>query len=422
MTRGWVWWSRREGALLALLCLAAGIVFMVSGGLPWLGSWKMALDWSSGSAILVGPVVAGLAAWRYSKITAVGLDVLAAQSVRGARAWLAPAAALWSLACAVVLLVALVTTSLTLTHGSVTAPRQAVILVLAGSALAAQVLLGAFVGTRFPGPWAPPVSAALVFSLGMFSSVGAIPETFRTGGVTSSLVGQGYVGRTLLAQAAVALALAAILLYAVRARIAPTASRALGAVTAIAVLVGAACWVGGPATGERYRFVPAPLVCDDRGRPEVCMARETRRPLHAVAEALRAAAAPLRDARVDLPERWVQDVPGRRHPAGAGVLRFVDIGETRARADRDAVLWSLGAPADCAAFRGYDAPPAALQAQSLLVRWLGLAADPGRSDGGDVDTWLLSAEGETWAARTYAGLASCSLDELQVPPVADRGW
>ncbi|GAA1531320.1 hypothetical protein [Nocardioides humi] len=420
MRRGRLWWSGRDGALLVGLCLVAGVLFMLLAGVPWLGSWKMALDWASGSAMLIGPVVAGLTAWRYSRIAGLGLAALAGQTPRGTRAWLAPAVVTWSVACGAVLLIAVVATSLALLHGSVAAPRQAVVLVLGCSVLAAQVLVGAFAGTRFPGPWAPPVAAVLVFCLTTFSSTAMIPETFRTGGVTGPLVGEVYVPSTILAQASVALALAAILLHGVRSRIAPTVSRATAVTTALAVALGAVCWAGGAASAERYRFVPVPLVCDDGGRPEVCVARETSRPLSALAAALREAAAPLRAAHVDLPARWEPELPLRPHPEGAGVLTFFDDGETSGGADRAAVLASLAAPAACAELRSSSPDLTALQAQAVLTRWLDLASRPGRSDGGELDTWLVTDEATAWAARSYAALSSCSLADLRLPAAAPR--
>lgn len=418
MRHGWLWWSRRDSTVLTGLCLAAGVGFMLLSGVPWLGSWKMALDWASGTAILIGPVAAGLTAWRYSQVAGLGLAGLAAQTSRGSRGWLEPALVTWLVACAVMLVIAVAATTLALFHGSVAAPSQGVILLLGWSTLAAQVLVGAFVGARFPGPWAPPVSAVLVFCLGAFSTSSIIPETFDTGGIMGPLVGEVYVLPVILAQASIGVGLAALLLLGVRSKAAPVGSRVLAVLVVLAVGVGAWSWIGGTADQSRLRAVPVPLVCDTDGAPVVCVARETSRPLHAVADALREAAEPLRAAGVTLPARWEPEVGPGRHPVHTGVLTFFDVGETSAGANRQAVLFSLASPAPCASLRSSQPDQTALQAQSVLIRWLDLAARPDRSDGGTLDTWLVTDEATTWAARTYADLASCTLADIVLPAAA----
>jgi hypothetical protein len=83
-------------------------------------------------------------------------------------------------------------------------------------------------------------------------------------------------------------------------------------------------------------------------------------------------------------------------------------------------LFSLASPAPCASFRSNHADQTALQAQSVLIRWLDLATRPSRSDGGTLDTWLLTDEATTWAAQTYPALASCTLADIVLPAAAPQ--
>ncbi len=411
----WIWWTRRETVAYLGLVLVAAAVAMFFGGTPWTGSWKMALDWASGSLALVGPVVAGAAAAVYSRLRMHDWEVLVGQSCRGPWPWLHPTVALWAIGMGAVIVAAAVSTTIAATHGSAPAPGELVVVVLSASVLASQVLIGAWLGTRFPGPWAAPIAALGVFGLGALSSAGLIPATYRPGGVTGTLAGQGYDVRSILAQSAVAIAVAAVaaaatlaVVWAVRVRMAY-----LTAAAAVALAVG--CAVGGLGDGGRYTFVSVPLRCVG-GSPVVCMSADTTRPLRRLSAAVVMSAAPLRSLGVDLPERWVQDVPGREPDPGSGVLLFVDRGETRESVDPYAVAISLATPAPCAALRGTAPPGRALEVQSLVASWISVAnGQPAPGLTGQVRTWLQSVAARSWVAPAYRHLKACDLDSLRIP-------
>jgi len=410
-----MWFTRRETAGCLGVLIAAAATAMCVGGTPWTGSWKMALDWTSGSLVLVGPVAAGIAAWHYSRLQRSVLAIVIRQAGRGPRPWFRPAVGIAAAVVAVLVATGLLATTIADRNGSVPAPHQLAILLLAVPALVAQVMIGVWLGTRFPGPWAAPVAAVGVFGLGAMSSAGVIPETFRTGGVTGTLVGQEYDATTLLAQGTVALAVVAVAVVAVLRVVWPTPPRVTSGVATVVVAAAAACVLSGASGEERYVSVPVGLRCAGDA-PEVCMAVDATRPLRGLVPELAAYTAPLRELGAPVPRRWVQSIPGRGRNLDDGVLIFVNSDNAAATVDRRALAISVATPADCAAFHAPVPPVEALQAQGLLADWI-LTERGGPASGSDPGTvrWLGSAAARTWVLATYRSLAACDLERIRMP-------
>ncbi len=410
-----LWLSRPEVLVGFGILVTAAVSSMAVGGMPWTGSWKMALDWTSGALMLVGPLAAGFAAWHYSRLRRSVLATAVRQAGRGPLSWFQPAAGILAAVGTGLAATGLVATTIADRNGSAPAPHQLSILLVSLPVLASQVLIGVWLGTRFPGSSAAPVAAVGVFSLGALSSAGLIPETFRAGGVTGTLVGEEYDAVTLLAQGSVALAVAAVAGAAVLRVVWPPRQRLAPALAGLAVAGAVAAVVSGAAGAERYVFVPVDLRCAGSG-PEVCMAVETTRPLQALVGEIRAYTTPLRELGAPVPRRWVQSVPGRELPPGDGVLMFVSGGEAGAVVDRRALAISVATPADCAGFRGLTPPTEALDAQGLVADWI-LTERGGPASGLDPETvrWLGSAAASDWVLATYRSLAACDLEQIRLP-------
>ena len=395
------------------LLLAAGAVALALGGVPWLGVWKMAIDWVAGAYVLIGPLSAGLVAWDMSRMRTTGWDRVVCSTPSGLWGWLSPALTVWVIGLAADLLLAVTVTVITLSQGSLFAPRQLVILASGASVYLLDVVIGAFVGTRLPGPWAPPVAALLVFGLFVFSASSVIPEVFRTGGVTGPLVGQAYDLGTLALYCAFALTAAVLVGWATLRAVSQWRPHAVLVAVALAVLVGSGLLV--ERNPERYVSAPAPVTCAGT-EPAVCLATETRRPLEAVATELHRLAQPLVQAGATLPSRWTQSIPDQEPPADSGVLIFVNAGEGASTADTQAVLVSLVHPAPCPELRAQVPPRGALAVQRVLATWIEVhAGDRPPSPATKLGRWVTTPGAAAWAVDAFEKLRTCRLEELREP-------
>jgi hypothetical protein len=383
------------------------------GGVPWLGIWKMAIDWVAGAYVLIGPIGAGLVAWDMSRMRATGWDRVVCSTPRGLRGWLAPAVSVAILGLLADLALAGMVTAVTLSQGSSLAPRQLAVLASAASVFLLDIAIGAFIGTRFPGPWAPPGAALLVFGSFVLSASAAVPELFRTGGVTGSLVGQGYDLVTLALYCAFAIPAAVLVGWATLRTVTSWRPKPMLVLAAIAAVTGSGLLV--ERNPDRYVYLPTPVTCVSAA-PAVCMATETQRPIQAVAAELHRLAAPLVQAGAILPARWTQSIPGQDLPADSGVLVFVNAGEGASRADPPAVLVSLVNPAPCPELEAQVPPRGALTSQRLLGSWISVhAGDEHPSAGTRFGRWVTSPAATTWAVDTFERLRTCQLDALRAP-------
>ena len=405
------WWTWRAMLPRFGLLLMAGVVAITLGGVPWLGIWKMAIDWVAGAYVLIGPLSAGLVAWDMSRMRATGWDRAVCSTPLGLRGWLHPVIAMWVIGVTADLVLAAIVTGVTIPLGSVVAVRQLSILVSGAAVYLLQVLIGAFLGTRAPGPWAPPLAVLLVFGLFFLGSVSVVPDLFRTGGVTGALVGQGYNLATLGLYVWFALAAAVLLIWMTLRVVSqwrpavPVVVLAVGALVAAGVLV--------EQKPDRYVYVAAPLTCTGSA-PAVCLATETRRPLRAVSAELHRLVAPLVAAGAVLPDRWTQSIPGQQPPSDSGVLIFVDAGQGKSTADPQAVLVSVTHPAPCVQLSSPRPPPKVLVAQADLAMWIVVNAGlRGASSSSPRARWFTTPTAAAWAVDTFDKLRTCRLSEIR---------
>ena len=397
------------------LLLAAGVVALVLGGVPWLGVWKMAIDWVAGAYVLIGPLSAGLVAWDMSRMRATRWDRVVCSTPRGLRGWLEPALTVWLIGVLADLVLAAAVTMVTLSQGSAFAPRQLAILASGASVYLLHVVIGALIGTCLPGPWAPPLAALLVLGLFVLGASSGLPELFRTGGVTGSLVGRAYDLGTLALYCAFAIPAALLVGWATLRAVTQWRPPVLAVLVAIGALVGSGIVVWGDP--ERYVYVPTAVTCVG-AEPAVCMATETRRPLDAVAAELHRLAEPLVLAGATLPARWTQGVPGQAPPADSGVLIFLDAGEGASNADPRAVLVSLVNPGACPELREQVPPRHALAVQRALATWIEVhVGDRQPSSTSALGRWVITPAAEAWAVASFEKLRTCRLEGLSAPPV-----
>lgn len=414
------WLGSRRTVVLELVALVAvGLVPVLSHGTDWLGSWKMALDAGTFSLTLIGPVAAGLACATYVRLVTSGVEPLVRTGPRPWWSWLRPALTIWSLAAAAMLATTLTVTTAARLAGAAPYYDTLWVVVPALCVLAAQVGVGVLLGGVGRRVWLAPVAAAATFGLGVLGAVGVMPEIFRTGGLGVSYAGETFDLSTLTLQAGAAVGIAAALLLLSNRSVMARSPTSI-VVVALLVLQGAGCYVVlGQGVHDRYRTVTDPqLVC--RGDlVQVCMARETTRPLDDLVERMERQAQALSDLGLELPPRYVQPQVDRDRSETDGSLYLLDQ-ELGATVSDELAAASLATPAHCAAYSADVPPPeASFDTRRLLARWLLVRAGLLRPDDDDSDReWLesgLDAQ-RPWVTATYEQLRACDLDALRLPP------
>lgn len=418
---GHVTWlgERRTVGVILLALVAVGLVPVLSRGLAWCGSWKMALAAGAFSLTLIGPVAAGIAATVYARFATSGVEHLVPTAPRPWWPWLRPALAIWCLGAATMLALVLGVTTTARLAGAAPYYDTLWVVLPALCVLAAQVGVGVLLGGAGRRLWLAPVAAAATFGLGVLGAVGVMPEIFRTGGLGATYAGETFDASTLALQAGAGLGIAAALL-ALSNVTAVWSTPAARGVVGLLVLVGVVSYaVLGNGVHEPYRAVSDPeLVC--RGdAPRVCMARETTRPLGDLARRMRRQAVALTDLGVALPARYVQPQPGRDTPETDGELLLLAEQELAAEVPDETAAASLVTPAACAAYRSDTPPPeASFDSRRLLARWLLVRAGALEPDRDDADrAWLASAieEQRPWVRSTFERLRACDLGALRLP-------
>jgi hypothetical protein len=396
------------------------LVVLFAHGAEWTGSWNAALDLVTGTLVLVGPIAAGWAALTYAGLTARRVPDFASSLVHGRRGWLTPAVMIWLLGCLVLLAAVALAAAGVALAGVPVKPSDLWILGEAFAVLAAQVLMGALIGTVVGGPWAAPIAACGVFALGPLSVTGYLPGVFDTGAATTSLVGQTWSSSVLGWQSLFALGIA-VLGGAVLSTLAvPRPTMATGLIAVAGVTAAVVGWSALDSGGHaRYAYESSEPVWVCRGgSPRVCLDAETPRPLAAVSAEMSRQAVALIDAGVKLPRTFDQEVPGSTPRAGSGVLFSFDNEDMKSTASPMSVAFSLATPAFCPHFSRL-APIRALRAREVLADWIGAQAAAGRgvSFGAGEKTWLASDRDaqEQWVRQTYSALADCRLDDVSVP-------
>jgi len=418
---GALWFRGSPGALAALVFLALlGAVVLVAGP-AWAGSWKMALDQATGGVLLLGPGAAAIAAWTYARMTGAHWPRQLAGLDRGLRGWLSPVACVFAVALTALLLCVLAATTIASATGALASPRSLPMLAQPVAALGCEVVLGAVLGAHVRDWIAVPLAAVTCFLLAVISVDGLLPGLFRTGGVSGPLAGERFVLPTLLLQAAVLFVLSLALLTILVRPVAVTSPvrlfLPLAAATLLAVIGTVQLQSHGYARYEAQPGVPE-LTC--RGSaPQVCTSRDTTRPLADLAAKLRTFSGPVTAAGATLPERFVQDLPGRVSNQD-GVIILVGSEPVSATVSSGSAVLALATPRGCPAFSAERPPESALQVRAVLADWIavqnrvgGTAVDPASPEG----RWLTAPEAEQqqWVAQTYEQLRACDLKDLRLP-------
>lgn len=415
-----IWQGPRWKTLvLTSVLLAVGLITLLDRGLVWVGSWRQAIDWGTGTVILLGPLAAGLAAWQYARMREVHFADFASTAPRGLTAWLAPGGLVWiqgSLAVVGSTLVAGLTTAFFDVPSHWT---DLAIVPGALAVLAADVAIGAALGVATGHPWIAPPAVVVVYVLGVASGWGLLPGIFDTGGATGSLVGEQFNGPVIFLQALAALGIAAGATWAV---VSVLAIRSRWTMTALVlpVLAGAAAYVQLGDTGhERYRYTDDPIRYTCAGEsPEVCLAADTPRPLKALEREFARQAAILEPLGFPLPERFLQSIPGMRYSGDVGIIPFYDDDVSRDDADPYSVSLALGTPRDCPEYASSDlADGDALTVHFVLMSWIADRTGTDDVNDGSVEgRWMASEAGLAWARSTYPKVAACDFRKAVLPP------
>lgn len=415
-------WAGGGSARLArwLLTLAAGCLVLGLGGATWMGSWKVALDWGTGTLILVGPVCAGICALTYSTMSSRRWDLLVAGMRRGYVAWLGPMLGVWVLGLAVMLACTGVVLATASALGANASPTMLWAVPLVSMTLAAQVGIGAVVGASLPRAFSVPLAVVTTFLLETLSVSGTIPGIFRTGGVTGPLAGETYDFSVLRLQALVCIATAAACALSLAFHIVLVRSSvALFAVLGALALAIPPWWALESTGHDRYIPEPSPrLVCKGNA-PRVCLSADTVRPLDGLSREMNRQAEPLLELGIEIPDRFVQSLPGARHESD-GLVIFVDAGATAATIDPRTVSLALATPRACPQFFSKRAPVRALRSRGVLADWIATENNVpgiGVSKTSREGRWLNRpvSEQAAWLSSTYAALSDCRLNDLTVP-------
>lgn len=178
----WAWLGGPRSILLQAVALtAAGVLWLSPRFSSWIGSWKQALDLAAGSTGFIGPFAAGAACLAYARLRRSAVTELMAQGRHDLRVWVRPAVAVWSLACAALLTVALGATTLASLGGVPSYWGSVWILLPALVVVGAQTAIGAAIGFRSGRTWTAPMAVAGVYSVSLLMSSGVVPEVSTPG-------------------------------------------------------------------------------------------------------------------------------------------------------------------------------------------------------------------------------------------------
>jgi len=403
-----------------LLAVVAGCVVLFLGRDLWVGSWKVALDWGTGTLILIGPVCAGASAAVYTTMSSRGWHVLVAGMPRGWASWMGPLLGVWALGFTAMAACTGGALATAWALGASASPKMLWAIPLVSLTLAAQVGIGAAIGMSVRRVFSIPLAVVSTFLLESLSVSGTIPGVFRTGGVTGNLAGETYDFGVLLLQAAVCAAIAGACSTALAFEVFPARPTAslLGVVGALALAV-LPWWALESGDHDRYMFEADPgLVCKGDA-PEVCLSEDTVRPLDALSREMQRQAAPLVDLGIRLPDRFVQSLPGVRHEHD-GLVIFVDEGASSATADPKSVSLALATPRACPQYFASNAPVKALRIRGVVADWIATqskVAGIGVSRTSREGRWLALpvSEQAEWLHSTYAALSECQFGDLTIP-------
>jgi hypothetical protein len=397
---------------------------LLQRGTPWLGEWDWTVDWAGGVTVVTAPLLAGCAAYEMLRWRAAPTWALLRQTPRGASAgWLC---ALPVLTIGTVVHVAATTAVLVATTAAGADPRlgAALALLLPVVGLAAATFVGAAAAALWPSLLSVPFAAALVFGLTAFPEDVGLPDVFKVGGTTGSLVGLAWDPRQQAGALAVLVSVAVFAAVVVQARDAGRGtlrSRTLVAASAAALIASVAAAGLGPSSRLQASDAPIRYACETSSGTSVCLASQTSRQLHWLAGQVARQSRPLASIGVTLPRRYQQVVPYRRLPDDvAPILLEPDTINAR-RGDAQRIPDLLAMPALCAADTADVAPPQEVfMARATIAAWISLRN--GLSEPSDYKIeafgeWLgrTRAAQTAWIRTTYAQLAACAYGDVRLP-------
>jgi hypothetical protein len=396
---------------------------LLQRGTPWLGEWDWTVDWAGGVTVITAPLLGGCTAFEMLRWRAVPTWSLLRQTPRGGSAGWLCALPVLAIGVAVHVVATAAVLVATVTAGAEPALGAVPALLLPVVALAAAVFIGAATAALWPSLLSVPVAAAIVFALTAFPDDVRLPDVFRVGGTTGSLVGLTWDGRQQAAALAVLLSVTVFAAVVVQARdsgrgVPPRTLLIASSAALIASVVAAEL---APSSRLRASDVPIRYACETSSHVEVCLASQTSRQLHWLADEVVRQSTPLSAIGVTLPRRYQQVVPYRRLPGGvAPVLLEPDTVNAR-RGDAQRIPDLLAMPALCAADTAEVPPPQEVfVARAAIAAWISVRT--GQSEASDYRVevfgdWVARSgpAQEAWIRTTYAQLAACDYGDVRLP-------
>jgi hypothetical protein len=365
--------AARSSALLALPVVAVVLVLHFAlRDHAWRREWLWAFDTFAFSAMLTGPVLAGVAAWEGARWARCRTMLAVAERPGTAVAQYVGAMVGWvwalhaiAVACLVVIVAAgPVGTAPSLSELMLTLPLLAL--------LAAEIAGGFAVGWWMRRGVVAPLAAVAVFVVTLYAYSSEPGLFVEIGGATASLLGLAPRSQVQIAQTAFWLAVATL----------ATASaswacdrRRRGAQLAIGLAGGAALVAAGVILDlGTLRFHEVPVATDCRGdRPEICLADGYGDLRPVLTEQIAVMYASLDEAGVELPDRVAQSYSeaDRGH-------RVMYLGAVTALTSVEMVAMVIGSimPVDCDVF----ASPQSYQAYTDLAYWVARQLGESRDD------------------------------------------
>jgi hypothetical protein len=260
-----VWWSPVK--YLAPVFLAIDMACLWSRDGQWRGEWTSTIDWAGASLLILGPTVAGAAAWRIVS-SSRGLGEAADVGGAGWRANRVEALSVFVWACVAHLVTVLVAVALTASRASGAPNPLPVLPQLA--LLLGYVGIGAAIANLISNPLvAPLVVVVLIYLVTQFSP-GSVGELWvSVGGATTSLAQLHYNPHVLAAQTILGIVVGLLAMTVRRSTLGRVELRPVLLSISVLPAVAVAYWLGtGP---QHYLFDDTlpDLVCTGH-EPTVC--------------------------------------------------------------------------------------------------------------------------------------------------------
>jgi hypothetical protein len=398
--------TRSFGIPFALFVVLDGFVLVTD--LRWVGELGWSVDWANGGLFVSASLLAGLVAFVSNPYFSSGFRRVAQADSGLARVRLFASVWLRNLVLglaghAVVVGIALVVTASTGPTDSVL-PLAFVYSLLP---ILIFVSLGTLASAYAPNPLVAVLVVGLAYLLSYNAASAGLQLPIVVGGAEAGMVGLEYSPSSAVIWAGIALAITGILFAAgLLVALARRSSVAAG-ITVLACLVA---FVGPSVAGLRLpgqvetTGKPLALVCAGSA-PQVCVARGHTRQLGAIAQHVKDATAPFRQAGVDFSGVRLEE-QGDKFVPGKAILDLsssdLNLGDFSLRD----YVQALTRPRDCAALWGDRS--ASATSSNRIVELVEATTDWGYArlspDGRDEPN---SHHSDAWALRAYTALAHC---------------